>query len=140
MKIFRKSTCRPSILHRRHFSLPNSCSAGSKILRTNFGPFLYFWEIFRVFSNRPLHPLRVHLRIFFLKKKIVRHTEKPFLPKFKLSKCYTNEIGPKSKKGNPKNEKVYWKRVLTPNRNFSVAHLESITTKKTIGNRLRVSS
>ena len=66
----------------------------------------FFGKIFGFFQTDS-YTLKGSPEEFFLKK-MVRHTEKPFLPKFKLSKCYTNEIGPKSKKGETKK----WKRVL----------------------------
>ena len=78
----------------------------SKLLRTKFGPFLCFGKIFGFFSNRPLHPYGFSWNFFL--EKIGLHAEKPILPKFQLSSCYRNEIGPKSKKGETKK----WKSVL----------------------------
>ena len=37
----------------------------------------------------------------------MRHTEKLILPKFQLSKCYANEIGPKKQRG--RNQKMHQK-------------------------------
>ena len=66
--------------------------------------------------------------------------KKHVLSKFQLSECNTDEIGPKSKNGKPKNEKVCKGvgRALTLNLDFSVTHHESIA-KKPFGNRLRLS-
>ena len=74
----------------------------SKPLRTNFGPFIYCWEDFRVFFfQTDRYTLKGSPEDFFAQK-IVRHTEKAIFHKFQLSKCYTNETGPKSKKGETK--------------------------------------
>ena len=62
----------------------------------------------------------------------MHHTDSPILLKFQLLKLFIGEMGPKRKRGESKNEKVCQKvsRVLTPNRDFSVAHHESIAKSR----------
>ena len=82
-------------IHFVAFFMPHSCSVN----------LVYF--IFSDFFKQTPIPFRFHLRIFFSKKNHASYW-KTYFPKFQLSKCYTNEIGPKSKKGETKK----WKRVL----------------------------
>ena len=87
------------------FALPNSCSAGFKTPRTDFGVFLFFGKIFKFFfSNRPLHPKGFIWGIFSQKSCIT--VINLFCSSFSCLSVLQEKWDQKTKRGKPVNEKV----------------------------------
>ena len=82
LKFFWKSTCRPSILHRRNFSLPNSCSAGFKTPKYQFWAISIFLGKFSGFFQTDPYTLKGWPEDFFFSKKSCTILKNLFCPNF----------------------------------------------------------
>ena len=123
------STCGHSVLHGRNFLLPNSCSAVHEASRNHFWGISIFWEKSDLQTDS--YFLRGLSDDIFSKQtgSILKNL---LCQSFSCLSALQKKWVQKAKRGKPKIEKVCWEvgRLLTPNRYFSVSHLELIAKQR----------